>query len=280
MYGLAQLYQLRGRVGRSNNRAYAYFLYKPGSTMTEDAQKRLDTMLETQELGAGFKIAMKDLEIRGAGNLLGAEQSGQIAAVGFELYVRLLEEAVEQQRGAEERPLEAQVEAPTVNLALPLSAFLPEDYIEDQAIRLDMYRKLAAPMQTAAHVREIVRELEDRFGALPDPVRNLMYLLDIKVLAIRAGIESIVEQSGEIFLRWPAPSVETEMRRKSGPKHVEPPTRPKTTGRANVDVRRLMQVFGEALRITPNQMRLNTSALPKDALWQDKLKQLLEELVM
>jgi transcription-repair coupling factor (superfamily II helicase) len=280
MYGLAQLYQLRGRVGRSNNRAYAYFLYKPGSTMTEDAQKRLDTMLETQELGAGFKIAMKDLEIRGAGNLLGAEQSGQIAAVGFELYVRLLEEAVEQQRGAEERPLEAQVEAPTVNLALPLSAFLPEDYIEDQAIRLDMYRKLAAPMQTAAHVREIVRELEDRFGALPDPVRNLMYLLDIKVLAIRAGIESIVEQSGEIFLRWPAPSVETEMRRKSGPKHVEPPTRPKATGRANVDVRRLMQVFGEALRITPNQMRLNTTTLPKNASWQDKLKQLLEELVM
>lgn len=277
MYGLAQLYQLRGRVGRGSNRAYAYFLYKPGSLMSEDAQKRLDTMLDTQELGAGFKIAMKDLEIRGAGNLLGAEQSGQIAAVGFELYVRLLEEAVEQQRGAEERPLEALVEAPTVNLSLPLSAFLPEDYISDQAIRLDIYRRLAAPMQSAGQVREIVRELEDRFGPLPDPVRNLMYLLDIKVLAIRAGIENIIEQGGEIFLRWPAPSIETEMRRKSGSKQVEP-TRPKPTGRANVDVRRLMTVFGEALRITPNQMRLNTKILPKDE-WQDKLKQLLEELV-
>lgn len=277
MYGLAQLYQLRGRVGRGSNRAYAYFLYKPGGVMGEDAQKRLDTMLETQELGAGFKIAMRDLEIRGAGNLLGAEQSGHIAAVGFELYVRLLEEAVEQQKGAEERPIEALVEAPTVNLSLPLAAFLPEDYISDQAIRLDMYRKLASPMQTAGQVREIVRELEDRFGQLPDPVRNLIYILDIKVLAIRAGIENIIEQGGEIFLRWPAPSVETEMRRKTG-KNAEPPARPKTTGRANVDVRRLMQKFGEALRVTPNQMRLNTKVLPKDQ-WQDTLKQLLEELV-
>lgn len=278
MYGLAQLYQLRGRVGRSTNRAYAYFLYKSGSVMSEDAQKRLDTMLETQELGAGFKIAMKDLEIRGAGNLLGAEQSGQIAAVGFELYVRLLEEAVEQQRGAEERPLEAQVDAPTVNLSLPLSAFLPEDYIEDQAIRLDMYRKLAAPMQTAGQVREIVRELEDRFGVLPDPVRSLMYLLDIKVLAIRAGIEAVVEQTGEIFLRWPAPSAETEMRRRAEVKNPDLQPRAKPTGRANVDVRRLMRVYGESLRITPNQMRLNVKTLPPGE-WQGKLKQLLEELV-
>ncbi len=275
MYGLAQLYQLRGRVGRGANRAYAYFLYKPGTVMTEDAQKRLDTMLDTQELGAGFKIAMKDLEIRGAGNLLGAEQSGNIASVGFELYLRLLEEAVEQQRGAEERPLEAQVEAPTVNLSLPLAAYLPEDYISDQAVRLDIYRKLAAPMQTAGQIRELVRELEDRFGALPETARNLMYLLDIKLRAIRAGIESIIEQDGEIFLKWPSPTLESEMRRQAGAKPA-PLERKRPTGRANVDPRRLMREYGEALRITPNQMRLNTRLLKEE--WPQRLKELLEEL--
>ena len=278
MYGLAQLYQLRGRVGRGANRAYAYFLYKPGSTMTEDAQKRLDTMLETQELGAGFKIAMKDLEIRGAGNLLGAEQSGQIASIGFELYLRMLEEAVEEQRGAEERPLEAQVEAPTVNLSLPIAAYLPEDYISDQAVRLDLYRKLAATTHSVGQIRELVRELEDRFGPLPEAARNLIYLLDIKVLAIRAGVENIVEQEGEVYLRWPAPSLETEMRRKAGAKTPPalPPERKRPTGRANVDPRRLMKKFGESLRITPNQMRLNIRLL-KDG-WRDSLKELLEEL--
>ena len=276
MYGLAQLYQLRGRVGRGSNRAYAYFLYKPGTTMTEDAQKRLDTMLETQELGAGFKIAMKDLEIRGAGNLLGGEQSGHIASVGFELYLRLLEEAVEESRGAEERPIEAQVEAPTVNLSLPIAAYLPEDYIADQAVRLDQYRKLAAPLQTAGQIRELVRELEDRFGKLPEAARNLMYLLDIKVAAIRAGIESIVEQEGEIYVRWPAPSLETEMRRKAGAKTPPPQERKRPTGRANVDPRRLMKKFGESLRISPNQMRLNIKLLKGD--WRDNLKELLEDL--
>lgn len=275
MYGLSQLYQLRGRVGRSSNRAYAYLLYKPGSVMTEDAQKRLDTMLDTQELGAGFKIAMKDLEIRGAGNLLGAEQSGHIASVGFELYMRLLEEAVEQQKGDEERPIEALVEAPTVNLSLPLKAYLPEDYIKDQAVRLDQYRKLAAPLQTSGQIRELIQELEDRFGKLPEAASNLMYLLNIKVLAIRAGVENIMEQDGEITLRWAAPTMESEMRRKVGSKPALP-ERKRPTGRANVDPRRLMKEFGEALRITPNQMRLNTRLL-KDT-WQDRLKKLLEEL--
>jgi transcription-repair coupling factor (superfamily II helicase) len=275
MYGLAQLYQLRGRVGRGANRGYAYFLYKPNQAMTEDAQKRLDTMLETQELGAGFKIAMKDLEIRGAGNLLGAEQSGNIASVGFELYVRLLEEAVEQLKGADERPIEAQVEAPTVNISLPVHAYLPEDYVQDQALRLDQYRKLAAPVKSASQVRDIIRELEDRFGTLPEPARNLMYVLDIKVLAIRAGIESIIEQEGEIYLRWPAPSLESEMRRQASKKAAPAPVK-KPTGRAKVDPRKLMREFGETLRITPNQMRLNIRLLKNN--WQERLKDLLEEL--
>jgi len=276
MFGLSQLYQLRGRVGRGANRGYAYFFYKAGQIMGEDAQKRLDTMLDTQELGAGFKIAMKDLEIRGAGNLLGAEQSGHIGMVGFELYVRMLEEAVEEARGSEERPIEAQVEAPTVNLALPLPAFLPEDYVADSSVRLDMYRKLAAPHQSASQIRELMRELEDRFGALPEPARNLLYLLDIKVLAIRAGVEGIIEQEGEIFLRWPAPSLETEMRRKVSKSTPQPVPRARPTGRANVDPRRLMKEFGEALRISPNQMRLNMRLLKDN--WQVRLKELLEEL--
>lgn len=275
MYGLAQLYQLRGRVGRGANRGYAYFLYKPGTVMTEEAQKRLDTMLETQELGAGFKIAMRDLEIRGAGNLLGAEQSGHISAVGFELYVRLLEEAIEEAKGSEVRPIEALVDAPTVSLALPLPAFLPEEYVQDQAIRLDMYRKLAAPLKSSTQIRELMREMEERFGALPEPARNLIYLLDIKVLAIRAGIESIIEQEGEIFLRWSAPTLETEMRRKVS-KQAQANTKPHPTGRANVDPRRLMKEFGEALRISPNQIRLNTRILKNN--WQTRLKELLEEL--
>ena len=269
---------MRGRVGRSSNRAYAYLLYKPGSTMTEDAQKRLDTMLETQELGAGFKIAMKDLEIRGAGNLLGAEQSGHIASVGFELYMRLLEEAVEQQRRRDERPIEALVEAPTVNLSLPLKAYLPEDYIQDQAVRLDHVPQVGRSVTDAGQIRELVRELEDRFGKLPEAASNLMYLLDIKVLAIRAGVERIIDQSGEVFLRWPAPSLETEMRRKASGKTVAEAPKPRSGGRANVDVRKLMSQYGEALRITPNQMRLNTKLLPQDT-WKDKLKELLEELV-
>ncbi|NWJ95473.1 MAG: transcription-repair coupling factor [Chloroflexi bacterium] len=285
MYGLAQLYQLRGRVGRSTSRAYAYFLYKSGKVMTEDAQKRLETMLETQELGAGFKIAMKDLEIRGAGNLLGAEQSGQIGAVGYELYIRMLEEAVEKQKGAEERPIEALIDAPTVSLSLPLPAYLPEDYVTDPAIRLDMYRKLAAPLQTAGQIRELVRELQDRFGKLPEPAQNLIYLLDIKVLAIRAGIESMIEQEGEIYIRWPAPSLETEMRRKGDKQTTEqhqpaerhPTNRHRSGGQANVDVQHLMKEFGETLRITPNQMRLNTKLLKNG--WTSRLKELLEELV-
>jgi transcription-repair coupling factor (superfamily II helicase) len=120
-----------------------------------------------------------------------------------------------------------------------------------------------------------MRELAERFGPLPEPARNLIYLLDIKVLAIRAGVESIIEQEGEIYLRWPAPSLETEMRRKVS-KSTQANTRGRPTGRANVDARRLMKEYGEALRITPNQMRLNMRLLKNE--WQTRLKELLEEL--
>ena len=309
MYGLSQLYQIRGRVGRGANRAYAYFLYASNKAMNEDAQKRLETLLELQELGAGFKIALKDLEIRGAGNLLGGEQSGHIASVGFELYVRLLEEAVQDAKGeAESRPIEAQVDAPTVTMALPLHAYLPEDYISDEALRLDIYRRLGRPLNSPAQVRDIVTELEDRFGALPEPVNNLIYLLDLKVLAIRAGLEGIVDQEGEIVLRFradaapqapapePRPTSNSSAVGTTNRVAVVPRTEPKSVQRAregtdallvgtpaprqpkrsNVDIRTLLRTYGDALRLSPTQLRFNRKLYPDN--WREKLKEIVTEL--
>ena len=156
--GLTQLYQLRGRVGRSTNRAYAYLLYKPEKVLTADAQERLVAIQEATELGAGLRLAMRDMEIRGAGNILGAEQSGHIAAVGYELYIRLLAQAVEEIRSGEPRR-----EIGPVTLDLPLTALIPADYIIDTELRLAMYRRIAA-VQTEAELAGARDELEDRFG--------------------------------------------------------------------------------------------------------------------
>ena len=201
--GLAQLYQLRGRVGRAANRAYAYFLYHAGRKVTDTARERLSVIEQATELGAGFRIALKDLEIRGAGNLLGPEQSGQMASVGLDLYTRMLASAVERAR-AERRsknterlglpndewlldedealapegtpsvplstptllkPATAQLEEPpTVSLDLPLTAYLPEEYVPDDAVRLRVYQRMAASMSDA-QIRDLRRELEDRFGS-------------------------------------------------------------------------------------------------------------------
>ena len=192
-FGLTQLYQLRGRVGRGANLAYAYFLYDTGKRLTPTAEKRLRTIFEATELGAGFGIAMKDLEIRGAGTLLGVKQSGHISAVGFSLYTRLLAEAVEEQKakraGVEEiKP--PRLPEPTIDL--PLRAYIPEEYVSDLSTRLSLYQslvKLEAPDQIEA----LAQEFDDRFGAPPPEVRNLLYALRIKILAAKAGIESINE---------------------------------------------------------------------------------------
>jgi transcription-repair coupling factor (superfamily II helicase) len=280
--GLAQLYQLRGRVGRGANRAYSYFLYHAGRKVTDTARERLSTIEQATELGAGFRIALKDLEIRGAGNLLGPEQSGQVAAVGLDLYTRLLATAVdkaraerrktkdERQRTAEEgepsEELNLQLEPnlqsairnpqleepPTVSLDLPITAYLPEEYVPDDAVRLRMYQRMAASM-TPAQIRDLRKELEDRFGPLPEPASNLLEVLKLKGLAIGAGVESIRALSNEFAIQTPQEEPMPESLRM-----------------------RLQRKFRDYLKVSPHQVRIDrTKAGIK---WQDVMAQVLEEM--
>ena len=202
--GLAQMYQLRGRIGRSSTRAHAYFMYSKGKLLTPAAEKRLQTIFEASELGAGFRIAMKDLEIRGAGNLLGAEQSGHIAAVGFDLYCQMLSESIKQLKTIQSGEETAQAlapPAPSPMLQLPLTAYIPESYVPDLTTRLDIYKRLAKAADQA-EARRIGDELVDRFGKLPKQVENLLYLLNIKLLAGQLGVESIVKEEDQIVIRF------------------------------------------------------------------------------
>jgi transcription-repair coupling factor (superfamily II helicase) len=195
--GLAQLYQLRGRVGRAGQRAYAYLLYPPERSLTEKADKRLDVIGELQDLGAGFKLAMHDLEIRGAGNLLGEEQHGEIAAVGLELYNTLLRQAVTSLQG---KPI---VESPAqVSVSLPVKAFLPVGYVTDERLRLRCYQELAA-CASESDLERAARGLVDRFGPLPDAAEALVYSLRVRLLASSAGVVAV--ESGEGGLRVQLP---------------------------------------------------------------------------
>jgi transcription-repair coupling factor (superfamily II helicase) len=189
--GLSQLHQLRGRVGRGRERAYSYFLYPPESPLTETAHDRLQTIASHTDLGAGMQVAMKDLEIRGAGNLLGGEQSGHIAGVGFDLYVRLVGEAVASFRGEhEEAPAEIKIE-------LPVDAHLPHDYVPGERLRLEAYKKLAA-VADEAQLAEIEAELVDRYGAPPEPVRNLIEVARLRTVARAAGVGDISVQGNTV----------------------------------------------------------------------------------
>ncbi|MFC1929912.1 transcription-repair coupling factor [Chloroflexota bacterium] len=201
-FGLTQLYQLRGRVGRGANLAYAYFLYDEGKRLTETAQKRLRTIFEATELGAGFNIAIKDLEIRGTGNLLGTKQSGHISAVGFSLYCRLLAEAVEEQKSRLAGAKEVETKRlPTPSIALPLPAYIPEDYVADINTRLELYQNLAK-LDRVEQLNDVAKEYADRFGALPEEVKNLLYAIKIKLLAADMGAESVsTEEDGQIVIR-------------------------------------------------------------------------------
>jgi transcription-repair coupling factor (superfamily II helicase) len=200
-FGLTQLYQLRGRVGRGASLAYAYFLYEPGRMLTPTAEKRLKTIFEATELGAGFSIALKDLEIRGAGTLLGPRQSGHISAVGFSLYCRLLAEAVESQKARQAGIPELKTSPlPTPTLDLPLRAFIPEEYIADVETRLSLYQRLSR-VDKLEQIEALKDEFNDRFGALPAELQNLLYALKIKLLAAKAGIESIITEDGLIVIR-------------------------------------------------------------------------------
>jgi transcription-repair coupling factor (superfamily II helicase) len=289
-YGLAQLYQLRGRVGRSTQRAYAYLLYHPGKRMTGDAQQRLQAIQEATELGAGFRIAMRDLEIRGAGNLLGPEQSGNIAAVGFDLYTQLLAQAVREHKpvaGAADRaqgdgqalrgkrlrateelrratalsatPSLAQVEPPAqtgtvtpiplVALDLPLTAYLPSEYIADDTLRLRVYQKLAAAT-TPQELRLLRAELQDRFGSPPEPAEHLLTWLELKALALRAGVPSIATSEDEIAVRLP----EDIHRRRDA----------------------LLKLMDEVVRVGPQFIRINRRTAGDT--WVSRLREVLETL--
>jgi transcription-repair coupling factor (superfamily II helicase) len=191
--GLAQLYQLRGRIGRSTEQAYAYLFAPLGATV--ESQKRLEALMDFTELGSGFAIAMRDLEIRGAGNLLGAEQSGHIAAVGFEMYLTLLEEAVAAARG---EPQERREERPVI-VELTLDAYLPPGYVMDEIERVDLYRR-ASGLGSLAEVEDLAEELVDRFGALPEPARNLLGLSRVKLLAREVGATSVTYRSDNLTI--------------------------------------------------------------------------------
>jgi transcription-repair coupling factor (superfamily II helicase) len=289
-YGLAQLYQLRGRVGRSANRAYAYLFYKRDRSMTEEAQQRLEAIQEATELGAGFRVAMRDLEIRGAGNLLGAEQSGHIAAVGFDLYSRLLEQAVQQLKQgvdaqrkddraarqlAEERgeavsgpvspglleSLSEEVKklrvsekvlvAPLVTLDLPMTAYLPEGYIADDSLRIAVYQRMVEA-EGIDEVRALRQELQDRFGSPPTPVLQLLTWLQIKALALRAGVSSVTTAADEFVIRLPI---------------LDAPARDKLRRRYGRDA---------SVKVGPQSIRLNRLALSDG--WSDKILGVLEVL--
>ncbi|MFH0941895.1 MAG: transcription-repair coupling factor [Chloroflexota bacterium] len=246
-FGLSQLYQLRGRVGRGANLAYAYFLYEKGKRLTPTAGKRLKTIFEATELGSGFNIALKDLEIRGAGNLLGTRQSGHTNAVGFNLYTRLLAEAVEELKAkGEGRPEKAARRLPEPTIDLPQAAYLPEHYVSDLDLRLQLYQRLAR-LSEPAQIEAFARELDDRFGTLPREAQNLLYALRIKLLAIGAGLESITTEDHQIVLR-----------RFDG---------------SNFDKGTLRAVTGEGVTIGFNQVRLGLKHLKNT--WHKVLEEVL-----
>ncbi|TMC75210.1 MAG: transcription-repair coupling factor [Chloroflexi bacterium] len=243
--GLAQLYQLRGRVGRSAEKAYAYLLYTKEQHLTEQARKRLQAVFEASELGAGFKIAMHDLEIRGAGNILGAEQHGHVTAVGFELYTQLLEEAVNEQRGA---PRAAALPEITVDLAL--STAIPDDYVPSRQRKLELYRRIAelATLDDLGGLRE---ELRDRYGAPPEPVRNLLYGVEVKLRAVKAGATEVRARGAELRVVLG--------------RDIQP-----------ADRERLLRSFPRA---QAGQRQIRLSVLDAKGDWRDALTGLLDRLV-
>ena len=197
-FGLSQLHQLRGRVGRSRERAYAYFLYSPDKPLTEIAHDRLTTIATNTDLGSGMQVALKDLEIRGAGNLLGGEQSGHIAEVGFDLYMRMVGEAVEEYKTGFIAQSEDDKKFKECKVELPVTAHIPTEYLPSERLRLDIYRRMA-DAQNAEDLQAIREELMDRFGELPEPAENLMAVAALRAMAKSFGLTEVVLQGK--FLR-------------------------------------------------------------------------------
>ena len=243
-FGLSQLYQLRGRVGRAGKRAYVYFLYDSTRSLTEAADKRLDVMSGLHELGQGFKIALRDLEIRGAGNLLGVEQHGAIASVGFEMYLQMLQAAVEKLRSGQEARVGDVLSTPELTIDLPLDHFVPRSFIRDERLRLDAYRQLAAA-EDEAELDGVLRSLRDRYGPPPPQLDNLAYSLRVKLLGQRLGLRAVVADGHDIAIR------------------VDPDRL--------LDVDELERRFSGRLRVRPNRLLFRRQG----ERWQDELMGLL-----
>jgi transcription-repair coupling factor (superfamily II helicase) len=191
MLGLAQLYQIRGRVGRSDVAAHAYLLYPDAHEMTSEARARLATVADHTELGSGFAIAMRDLEIRGAGELLGADQSGHVAALGFELYVELLSEAVAELSG------ERRVAPRPIRVDARIDAYVPAAYIGSEALKIDLHRRLALA-ESEDELRELRAAVEDRYGPLPEPVESLFAIQEAKLKLAHVGADYLVFRGGRL----------------------------------------------------------------------------------
>jgi transcription-repair coupling factor (superfamily II helicase) len=248
-FGLSQMYQLRGRVGRGARRAYAYFFHAPWRSLNEDARLRLETIAEQTELGAGYQIALRDMEIRGAGDLLGGQQSGHISAVGFDLYTKLLSNAVKR-RKAERKGEVLPAELPEATLIdVPLAAYVPPDYVPDPALRLRLYRRMAL-LGGLDEIDEMAAELADRFGPIPDPVHHLLYQLRIKALAERAQVTAVTTEAGQIKIRL----LDLE----------------------GIDRFRLQRYLGESVRVSRKAIWMPRDLSTKE--WQVTLVQVLERL--
>ena len=199
-FGLAQLHQLRGRVGRGRERAYAYFLFEPDASLSDHAHERLSTLAAHSDLGGGMQIAMKDLELRGAGNLLGAEQAGHIAGVGFDLYLRMMAEAIGTFRG------DVNPEQTELRLELPVDARIPEDYIDSDRLRLEAYQKLshaAGPAVDEGLIDDVVAELADRYGDLPLPAQTLVLVTRLRRRAQAAGLSEVLVMGSKLRVVGP-----------------------------------------------------------------------------
>ncbi len=195
-FGLSQLYQLRGRVGRSNKLAYAYLMHKKDKTLNEMAEKRLRAIKEFTEFGAGFKVAMRDLEIRGAGNLLGSEQHGHMVSVGYELYCKMIDEAVEVLKGGAIKD-----DVMEVSIEVKVAAYIPKYYITDESIKLSVYKEISS-IESKKDRIDLTEELKDRFGNIPQEVENLIKVSFIKHMAEEIGIKRIGEKEEQIIFEY------------------------------------------------------------------------------
>jgi transcription-repair coupling factor (superfamily II helicase) len=207
-FGLSQLYQLRGRVGRAAARAYAYFFRNSRQRITEDAYKRLEIFSEHSQLGAGYSLAMRDLELRGAGDILGTRQHGYISAIGFHLYTRLLATAVRRKKSEIGDRLTIPEGLPQstmplpVSVELPINSAIPSEYIEDRELRLQLYRRLAE-LRSFDELEKVKAELNDRFGTPPEEIENLLYQLYVRILATEVSVYSIATENKQILIQIP-----------------------------------------------------------------------------